>query len=211
VSDRRLYAAAVARNREPLLDVLARVLPARGRVLEIASGSGEHAVFFAAALAGITWQPSDVDAGALASIEAWIRAEAPSNVLPPLRLDATDDPWPVGSVDAVFCANMIHIAPWEACLGLLRGVGSQLAPDGVLVLYGPYAVGGRHTAPSNAAFDADLRRRDPAWGVRDLDAVAAAAAAQGLVLAERVPMPANNQTLVFRRSGADRDASMRPE
>lgn len=196
--DSRRHAPAAVRNREPILEVLSRVLPARGAVLEVASGTGEHAAFFATALPGLVWQPSEHDVEAFASIIAW--TEGLPNVRAPLRLDAAQDPWPVTTVDAVFNANMIHIAPWEACLGLLRGAGRHLGPGGVLVLYGPYTLAGRHTAPSNAAFDDDLRRRDPSWGVRDLDAVAEAAQARGLVLRERVAMPANNQTLVFVRT-----------
>jgi len=196
--DSRRHAPAAVRNREPILEVLSRVLPARAAVLEVASGTGEHAAFFATALPGLVWQPSEHDVEAFASIIAW--TEGLPNVRAPLRLDAAQDPWPVTTVDAVFNANMIHIAPWEACLGLLRGAGRHLGPGGVLVLYGPYTLAGRHTAPSNAAFDDDLRRRDPSWGVRDLDAVAEAAQARGLVLRERVAMPANNQTLVFVRT-----------
>lgn len=196
--DARRHAPAVARNRGPLLDVLSRLLPQRGTVLEVASGTGEHAAFFAAALPGLVWQPSERDVLAFGSIAAW--TEGVPNVRAPLLLDAAQDPWPVGTVDAVFCANLVHIAPWSACLGLLRGAGHHLATDGLLVLYGPYTIGGRHTAPSNAAFDEDLRRRDPSFGVRDLDAVADAARVQGLTLRERIPMPANNQTLVFVRA-----------
>lgn len=198
MSDRRRHAPAVARNRGPILEVLARVLPPRGSVLELASGSGEHAAYFASALPGLVWQPSEREVAAFDSIAAW--AESVPNVREAILLDVTQDPWPIETVDAVFSANLIHIAPWEACLGLLRGTARHLAPNGVLVLYGPYAIGGRHTAASNAAFDEDLRRRDPSWGVRDLDAVLDAARAHGLALRERVPMPANNQTLVFGRT-----------
>jgi SAM-dependent methyltransferase len=196
----RRHAPAAERNRGPILDVLRRVLPARGTVLEIASGTGQHVAHFAAALPGLTWQPSDRDDEGFASIVAWCTHEGAASALPPVVLDVTHEAWPVATVDAIVCANMIHIAPWEACLGLLRGAGRHLADDGVLVLYGPYKVGGVHTAPSNAAFDADLRARDPRWGVRDLDDVAAVARENGLALAERVAMPANNQTVVFRRT-----------
>jgi hypothetical protein len=206
-----LHFPATARNRGPLLEVLRRVLPAHGpgTVLEIASGSGEHVVHFAAALPHLQWQPSEVDDTNLASIAAWITAtgrgiEAGGNVHPPVRLDAAApaEAWPVAEVTAIFSANMIHIAPWEACLGLVRGAGRQLAPGGLLILYGPYRIGGVHTAPSNAAFDLDLRARDPRWGVRDLEAVAELAAGCGLRLEERIDMPANNQTLIFRRIAA---------
>jgi SAM-dependent methyltransferase len=196
--DHRRHAPATERNRDPILEVLKRVLPAEGIVLELASGTGQHAAHFARHLPGLLWQPTDRDAEGFASITAW--AEGAANVRPPFPLDATQDPWPVDTVEAIFSANMIHIAPWPVCLGLMRGAGRHLAPGGVLVLYGPFRVGGAHTAPSNAAFDADLRQCDPAWGVRDLEAVIEAAAAQGLTFAERVPMPANNQTLIFHRS-----------
>jgi SAM-dependent methyltransferase len=197
--DPRRHAPATDRNRQPILEVLARVLPPQGIVLELASGTGQHAAYFAAALPGLIWQPSDLDPEGFASISAWAASAGVANVRPPIRLDATQEPWPVDTVDAVFNANMIHISPWPVCVGLMRGAGSHLAPGGVLVLYGPFRVAGAHTAPSNAAFDADLRQRDPAWGVRDLEAVIEAAATSGLVFEERVPMPANNQTLVFRR------------
>jgi len=174
-------------------------LPPSGTLLEIASGTGEHATFFASALPALRWQPSDVDAEALASIVAWTRAEQLTNVSAPLRLDVTEHPWPVATVDAIFSANLIHIAAWTACLGLLRGAGTHLAEGGVLVVYGPFKIDDAHTAPSNAAFDLDLRRRDPSWGVRDLETVIEAARVQGLAFEERVEMPANNQTLVFRR------------
>ena len=202
MSDARRNAPAVARNRQPILDVLARVLPAAGTVLEVASGTGEHAAFFAAALPGLVWQPSERDPMALESIAAWTQTPPLANVRPPVLLDVTHGVWPVDVVDAIFNANMMHIAPWETCAGLMRGAARHLTPAGLLVLYGPFAIGGRHTAPSNAAFDADLRRRDPSWGVRDLEAVVVAAAGHGLSLRERVPMPANNQTLVFARVAA---------
>jgi 2-polyprenyl-3-methyl-5-hydroxy-6-metoxy-1,4-benzoquinol methylase len=196
---RRLQSPAAERNRGPILEVLRRVLPLSGTVLEIAAGSGQHAVWFARALPGIDWQPSDVSAEALASIAAWRDEEGPANLRAPVRLDVTGEDWPeAGTFDAIFCANMIHIAPWQACLGLLRGAGRHLSPRGTLVLYGPFRIAGEHTAPSNAAFDLDLRRRDPSWGVRDLDEVAREAERHGLVLEERVAMPANNQTVVFR-------------
>ena len=200
--DRELlrHAPATERNRDPILAVLVRVLPPRATVLEIASGTGQHAVFFAAALPALHWQPSDRDDELLASIAAWTRVERRENVAPPLRLDVTGSTWPVSEpFDAMFCANLIHIAPWAACEGLMHGAGKHLVPGGVLVLYGPFKIDGAHTAPSNAAFDADLRLRDPAWGVRDLEAVAATAARHGLDLEERIAMPANNQTLVFRK------------
>lgn len=199
-SDAHRHAPATERNRGPILTVLSRVLPATGTVLEVASGTGEHAAFFSTELPGIRWRPSDCDAEALASIASWRETSRCENFLPPLRLDATSAGWPVREpVDAVFSANMIHIAPWEACLGLCRGAGEHLRPGGVMVLYGPFRLRGSHTAPSNAAFDADLRRRNPAWGVRDAEVVEESAAHHGLELEERVTMPANNQILVFRK------------
>lgn len=197
--DQRRHAPAAERNRGPILEVLRRVLPARGTVLEIASGTGQHVAHFAAALPALTFQPSDRDDEGFASIVAWCAHAGAANALPPIVLDVTRDPWPVATVDAIVCANMIHIAPWEAGLGLLHGAGRHLSHGGVLVLYGPYKIDGAHTAPSNAAFDADLRARDPRWGVRNLDDVAAVARDNGLALEERVAMPANNQTVVFRR------------
>ena len=181
--------------------MLERVLPARGLVLEIASGTGEHAAAFARALSALEFQPSDVDPDSLASIEAWRRHSGTANVRAPLRLDVHELPWPlpgVAAVDAVLCVNLIHIAPWSACLALLDGAAAQLAPGAPLVLYGPYREHGVHTAASNESFDASLRERDPRWGVRDQGEVAAEAAARGLALEEVVAMPANNRTLVFR-------------
>ena len=197
--DPRRFAPAVARNRDPLLDAIRRHLPATGLVLEVASGSGEHAVHFAAALQDLDFQPSDPEAAARASIDAWVAASGLANIRPALALDAAAAAWPVAAADAVVCINMIHIAPWAAAEGLVRGAASILPPGGPLILYGPYRRGGAHTAPSNAAFDADLRARDPAWGVRDLESVAAIAAAQGFGPASVTEMPANNLTVVFRR------------
>lgn len=194
---RALHAPATARNRDPILEVLRRVLPPTGLVLEVASGSGEHAAWFAPRLPGLTWQPSDADAVARESIEAWRGAAATPNLLPPLDLDVRRWPWPVERADAVVAINMIHISPWQSTEGLLRGAAALLDPGAPLVLYGPFRREGRHTAPSNEAFDADLRTRDPAWGVRDLEAVAEAADA--FDLDEVVAMPANNLTVIFRR------------
>ena len=197
--DPRLYAPAVARNREPILAVLRRVLPASGLVLEVASGSGEHAWFFAAALPHLTWQPSDPDPRAQASIAAFRSAGAPANLLAPLALDASAAEWPVAGAAAVVCINMIHIAPWSASEGLMAGAARILTAVGLLFLYGPYKEDGRHIAPSNAAFDADLRARDPRWGVRDLGEVIALAHRHGLAHQETAAMPANNRSVVFRR------------
>ena len=175
-------------------------LDAGAAVLEVASGSGQHAAFFAAELSGLTWQPTDRDGANFDSIVDWALEHGAANVCAPLELDVTDHAWGVGSFDAIFNANMIHISPWGTCLGLFRGAARHLRPGGRLFLYGPFRVDGEHTAPSNAAFDADLRRRDPSWGVRDREAVEKLAVAQGFVLAEPLEMPANNQLLVFERS-----------
>jgi SAM-dependent methyltransferase len=197
--DRRLYFPAAARNRQPILDVLRQHLPARGLVLEVASGSGEHIAHFARARPGSTFQPSDPDPTHRASIDAWIAALGLANVRPAIDLDVTAQTWAVGAADAVLCSYMIHIAPWSAALGLMRGAGRILPAGGVLYLYGPYKRGGQHTAPSNEAFDASLRAQNPEWGVRDLEAVAGVAAAQGFGAPVIVEMPANNLSLVFKK------------
>lgn len=198
-TDPRRFAPAAARNRGPILDAIRPDLPASGLVLEVASGSGEHVAHFAAALPGLTFQPSDPEAAARASIDAWAAGAGLANIRPTLAIDAAAPAWPVAAADAVLCINMIHIAPWAAAEGLVRGAAAILPPGAPLILYGPYRRGGAHTAPSNAAFDADLRARDQAWGVRDLEAVAALAAAQGFGPASVTEMPANNLTVVFRR------------
>jgi SAM-dependent methyltransferase len=197
--DPRLYRPHVARNRDPILAVLSRVLPARGLVLEVASGSGEHAAYFAQAPPSLSWQPTDPDAEALASIAAHRAAGGAPNLLPPLRLDVTSDRWPLERADAVLCSNMIHISPWAACEGLIAGAARILPLGGILYLYGPYKIDGRQTAPSNEAFDLDLRARNPLWGIRDLADVEDLAKRHGLTLAETVPMPANNLSVIFRR------------
>jgi hypothetical protein len=199
MSDPRQYRPHVARNREPILDVLKRVLPQRGLVLEIASGSGEHAAYFAKALPSLIWQPSDPDAVALSSIAAHRDDVGSANLLAPLRLDVTAPSWPVAHADTVLCCNMIHISPWAACEGLMAGAERTLSPAGILYLYGPYKIGGRHTAPSNQEFDGYLRGQNPAWGIRDLDEVAALARRHNFALVETVAMPANNLSVVFRR------------
>ncbi|AQR73753.1 DUF938 domain-containing protein [Sphingomonas sp. LM7] len=193
----RRHAPATARNREPIAAVLERVLPARGLVLEVASGSGEHCAFFAERFPALQWQPSDPEDGARESIADWC-ASLP-NVLPPLALDATADAWPIVAADAVLCANMVHISPWEATLGLMDGAGRLLAPGAPLIVYGPYRQRDMPTAESNEAFDVSLKARDSRWGLRHVEEVSAAAAACGLVLEQIVPMPANNLSLVFRR------------
>lgn len=198
-SDPRLYHAHVARNRQPILDVLARVLPPAGLVLEIASGSGEHAVFLAQNLPSLTWQPTDTDDGALASIAAHRAAARLPNLLQPLRLDATAERWPIDYAAAFVCNNMIHIAPWRVTEGLMAGAGRILQPGGILYLYGPYRIDGRHTATSNADFDAWLKAQNSEWGIRDLAEVTALARRHRLDLSETVEMPANNLSVIFRR------------
>jgi SAM-dependent methyltransferase len=198
-SDRRIFRPHVARNREPILDVLKRVLPLQGLVLEVASGSGEHAAYFAKALQLLSWQPTDPDMEALASIAAHRAAAGASNLLSPLQLDVTAPEWPVARADAILCNNMIHIAPWTACEGLIAGAARLLLAGGILYLYGPYKIDGRHTAPSNETFDADLRARNPQWGIRDLGDVTALAERHGFAPVETVPMPANNLSVIFRR------------
>ncbi|MCF8506092.1 MAG: DUF938 domain-containing protein [Caulobacter sp.] len=189
-----------ARNREPLLAVLQHWLPVSGTVLEIASGLGEHAAWFAEALPGIAWQPTDRSEEALDILTARREAVGLANLAPPLVLNAAEpDGWPVDHADAIVCINMIHISPWAATKGLMAGAARLLPAGAPLILYGPYIEAGLETAPSNLAFDADLRRRDPAWGLRHLADVQTLAAGHGLTLAERVAMPANNLCLLFRR------------
>lgn len=195
----KLHSAACGRNRDPILAVLLEAFPREGLALEIAAGTGMHAVHFAPRFPRLAWQPTDADDEALASIEAW-RAEAIApNLLPPLRLDVTAPEWPVERADAVFNANMIHISPWPCTRGLLAGAARVLRDGGPLVMYGPYQIAGAHTAPSNEAFDASLRARDPRWGVRDLDEVRAIAEEVGLDYERRVAMPANNLCVIYRR------------
>lgn len=192
---------STARNRDPILKVLKTCLPAEGLVLEIAAGAGEHAVHNAAAFPGLVWQPTDPDPEALSSIAAWREHANLPNVLPPLSLNAAEpDSWPVARADAVVNINMIHISPWSATEGLMAGAGRILVPGGVLFLYGPYLEATVETAPSNLSFDASLRARNGAWGIRALEDVMGLAAEHGLALASRVPMPANNLSLVFRKA-----------
>ncbi len=196
----RKHAPATLRNRDAIAAVLAERLPARGLVLEIASGSGEHVVHFAARFPELHWQPSDPDPHALASIEAW-RQDSPSrNLLAPLRIDAAAAEWAVGAVDAVLCINMSHIAPWEATLGLIAGARRALPPGGPLILYGPFTQAGVATAPSNVAFDLSLRERDRDWGLRAVEDVAMACENHGFGAVDILQMPANNLTLIFRSS-----------
>jgi hypothetical protein len=204
-----LYSPAAARNAPFIAEVLKRVLPPRGFILEIASGSGEHAVHIARALPALEWQPSDPDEAARRSIVAHARDASLSNMRPPLAIDAARQPWPVARADAIVTINMIHISAWEATTGLMAGAGATLPEGGVLYLYGPFREGGAHTAPTNAAFDDDLRARDATWGVRDIEAVEAAGNVHGLYLDERVAMPANNLSLIFRKSSRNFNSSRR--
>ncbi len=199
--DARRYAPSVARNKDAIAAVLARYLPSSGLVLEIASGSGEHAVHFASSFPALVFQPTDPSEEARASIAAWRQEAALPNMRAPLALDVTAAPWPINHADAVTCINMIHIAPWEATLGLVAGAARIIPPGGLLFLYGPYKRAGQHTAPSNADFDASLRERDARWGVRDLETVAAEATAMGFAAPMIEAMPANNLSLIFRRLG----------
>lgn len=197
----RPHAPATLRNREPILAVLQRVLPDRGLLLEIASGSGEHAAFLTPRLsAGLEWQPTEATQEALAGIDAHAADSTCPRIRPAMVLDARAADWPIRQADAVFCCNMVHITPWVAAEGLFAGAARILPAGAPLILYGPFKRHGRHTAPSNAAFDTDLRHRDPTWGVRCLDTeIMTLAEATGIQLAEVVTMPANNLTLVFRR------------
>jgi len=199
VTDKRRYRPATQRNREPILDVLRTVLPQTGLVLEVASGSGEHAVFFAAQFPDLVWQPSDPSQDDRASIAAWTAAEGVGNVRAPLDIDVTREDWPVDAADALLCVNMIHISPWEATEGLMRGAGRVLGRGAPLILYGPYKRGDRPLEPGNATFDEKLRGEDPRWGLRELADVAACADASGFDLERVVEMPANNLTVIFRK------------
>ena len=200
--DARRHAPATLRNREPILDVLRDHLPASGTVLEIASGSGEHAVWFADQLPSLVWQPSDPDPAALASINAWRSDVARGTVLPPLLLDASAPAadWPIDRADAILCCNMTHIAPWEATVGLMAGAGRLLAPGAPLILYGPFLEDGVETAPSNLDFDLSLKARNPAWGLRSVASIEAEGAQSTLHYSHSLPMPANNLALIFRKA-----------
>lgn len=199
------HSPAADRNKEPILAMLRRILGPRGSALEIASGTGQHAVWFASALPAWQWQPTDADGEMLPAIAARIAQAGLANVRPPLLLDVTASPWPSPAApfaerfDAIYCANMLHIAPWATCAALMQGAARHLAPAGLLVTYGPYFEDDVPTAPSNSAFDESLRARDPSWGIRRLADVAAEAQRAGLRLRERHAMPANNLLLVFGR------------
>lgn len=196
--DERRAAPAVKRNRGPIADVLANWLPASGTVVEVASGTGEHAIWFAERFPGLQWQPSDAHPDALKSIAAWRESAGLQNVLEPVAINAGADDWPIDRADAVLNINMAHISPWEASLGLIAGAARILPEGGSLILYGPWLKDDIETASSNLAFDADLKARDPQWGLRRVEDFEAAAAAQGFELAEWRQMPANNLMLLFR-------------
>lgn len=214
IPENALHFPATRRNRDPISAILADVLPASGLVLEVASGSGEHIVHFSRLFPALTWQPSDPDPENLASIRAWAEAQRPANLLPPLPIDASDERLPLEGADAVICINMIHIAPWEAARGLMRNAARLLPAQGALYLYGPFMIDGLHTAPSNEAFDRQLRFQNAAWGVRDLQEVTAEARRHGLRPAGSFEMPANNLSVVFRKAESDagrlHGASSRP-
>ena len=200
------HSPAADRNKQPILDVLRTVLPVRGTALEIASGTGQHAAWFAAALPGWTWQPTDADESALPAIAAWSAECGATNVRPPLLLDVMASQWPSQGApftepfDAIYCANMLHISPWATCAGLMQGSARHLAPSGVLVTYGPYLEDSVATAPGNLSFDQSLRQRNPAWGIRRFEEVKLEAQRGGLALRARHAMPANNLLLVFERT-----------
>lgn len=197
--DARRSAPAALRNREPIADVLSEWLPQSGLVLEIASGTGEHSTFLAERFPALDWQPSDVHDSALRSIAAWRADVGLPNLRPPIELDASSRSWPIESSAAVLNINMVHISPWTSALGLLDGAARVLSAGGVLILYGPWLSDRIETAPGNVDFDADLRRRDPAWGLRKLEEFASEAAARNLAFVEERAMPANNRMLLFRK------------
>lgn len=198
LDDGRWFTPSAERNKGPILTQLERTLPNNGLVLELASGTGQHVVYFAKALSQLTWQPSDADAAFRQSIRSWIAQEGLRNVRAPLGLDVCCSPWPIAHAGAIICINMIHVSPWAATEALFAGAKGVLGLDGILFLYGPYRRFGRHTAPTNEAFDAQLRAIDPAWGLRDLEAVVNLARTAGFGLVEIVEMPANNFSTVFR-------------
>ena len=198
MTDHRQHAPATLRNRDFILDVLREVLPVRGVILEIASGSGEHVVHFARNLPSLVFQPSDPEPDALRSIAAWTKAANVTNVRAPIALDASQSVWPIASADGIICINMVHISPWDATLGLIKGAAVVLLPGSPLYLYGPY-LRERFATPSNRAFDRNLRDRNPTWGLRDLEAVAAVAQSVGFSAPIATEMPANNLSVSFRR------------
>lgn len=191
---------ATTRNRVAIADVLTRILPTSGTVLEIGSGSGEHALYFSGRFPDLIWQPSDPDPLNIQSIQAWAKSAQRPNLRAPLSINASDVLMPIKAVSAVICINVIHISPWDATEGLMRNAANILPPGGPLYLYGPYRINGSHTAESNATFDQSLRQQNCKWGVRDLEAVVSEAETNEMAFVERVVMPANNQSVIFKRS-----------
>lgn len=223
IPDQRHYAPAVERNRCPILEVLEEYLPSKGIVLEIASGSGEHAAFFAQHLSALSWIPSDIAQPQLESILAWQRQSKLDNLYPPISVDVLQPHWPTVvqkacsdyqlstfDITAIININMLHISPWQATLGLISGAAQLLSPQGILYLYGPFIQLGQPTAPSNLAFDQFLRSREPAWGIRNLEEVVMVAAENGLILQKTIAMPANNLSVIWRLGGDDGCAGLRP-
>ncbi len=198
--DVRRFAPATTRNRDPLLQVLKSLLPQTGTILEIASGTGEHACYFAPAFGNAIWQPTDIDEGAIASINAHRQADGPANLASPLYLNVMEPEWPISAADAALCVNMLHIAPWACCENLLQGCAHVLSPGAPLVLYGPFKRDGAHTAPSNAQFDQTLRGQNTEWGIRDIDEIAKAGKARGFTIEDPIAMPSNNFCLVLRQT-----------
>ena len=199
MNDARQYAPATLRNRDFILGVLRDVLPTKGVILEIASGSGEHVVHFARNFPNLVFQPSDREPDALQSVAAWVKATHVTNVRAPMVLDASQSPWPIASADGIICINMVHISPWDATLGLIKGAAAILPPTAPFYLYGPYKREGFATTPSNQAFDRSLRDNNPTWGLRDLEAVAALAQSVGFSVPTITEMPANNLSVLFHR------------
>jgi len=199
LDDGRWFTESAERNKGPIVGELKRILPATGLVLEVASGTGQHVSYFAEALPNLVWQPSDADAAFRRSILAWVTHKRLGNVLAPIELDVCRPPWPIAQAEAVVCINMLHVAPWAATRALFAGADRILARDGVLFVYGPYRRFGGHTAPSNEAFDMQLRASDPDWGLRDIEAVVDLASEAGFALSEIIDMPANNLSVVFRK------------
>jgi hypothetical protein len=201
--DARQYAPATQRNREPILEVLLQILPAKGNILEVASGTGEHGIFFASHLYPRQWIPSDPNPMLRESINAWRDRTPVDNLQPPLAINAEDSVWSIEAknieIAAIVNINMIHIAPWSACLGLMAGANRLLSAGGILYLYGPFKQNGKHTAPSNVTFDESLRAQNSQWGVRNLEDVIEVAKANNLSLLEIIPMPANNLSVVWQR------------
>jgi len=200
LADQKRYSPACERNKDAILEVLQDVMPASGTILEIACGPGQHAVHFAAGFPDVQWQPSDIDPTSIASTLAWRAETGVPNLLDPVILDATATEWPLERADGIICCNMIHISPWEVTLGLLDGAARILPENGILYTYGPYKVGGKHTAPSNEAFDQSLRSQNPSWGVRNLDDVALEARRRGLHLIKTIKMPANNFSVIYKKT-----------